>query len=131
MALRWAHAHGCRLPEDACKLAIGASKLRTLQWLRSVDTPWGEHPLIHHPSDWPRLKREIVEVHKWAAQHGAPVHDGRQDLRPNLVAATSGHLGQPTYFADDDFGADGEEEMEEDEGFYGYGVNPHLGFYHA
>ena len=70
-------------------------------------------------------------MHKWAAQHGAPVHDGRQDLRPNLVAATSGHLGQPTYFADDDFGADGEEEMEEDEGFYGYGVNPHLGFYHA
>ena len=30
MALRWAHAHGFRLPEDACKLAIGASKLRTL-----------------------------------------------------------------------------------------------------
>ena len=31
VALRWAHAHGVRLPEDACKLAIGASKLRTLQ----------------------------------------------------------------------------------------------------
>ncbi|KOO33242.1 hypothetical protein Ctob_007459 [Chrysochromulina tobinii] len=31
VALRWAHAHGFRLPEDACKLAIGASKLRTLQ----------------------------------------------------------------------------------------------------
>ena len=31
MALRWAHAHGLRLPEDACKLAIGASKLHTLQ----------------------------------------------------------------------------------------------------
>ena len=31
VALRWAHAHGFQLPEDACKLAIGASKLRTLQ----------------------------------------------------------------------------------------------------
>ena len=68
----------------------------SLQWLRSIESPWGEHPLLHHPCEWPRLKREIVEVHKWAAQHGAPAHDGRNLRRytftpgefshPNLVA---------------------------------------------
>ena len=92
MALRWAHAHGCRLPEDACKLAIGASKLRTLQWLRSVDTPWGEHPLIHHPSDWPRLKREIVEVHKGPPSTARPCMTADKRPAPELGR---GHLGPP------------------------------------
>jgi hypothetical protein len=75
-------------------------------------------PLI--AGEWPRLKREIVEVHKWAAQHGAPAHDGRNLRRytftpgefshPNLVA-----MSYLTTLADHDYGGDGEEEMEEDE----------------
>jgi hypothetical protein len=77
--------------------------------------------------EWPRLKREIVEVHKWAAQHGAPAHDGRNLRRYTLGAGShtyhAGEFSHPnlvavsylTTLADHDFGGDGEEEMEEDD----------------
>ena len=99
----------------------------SLQWLRSIESPWGEHPLLHHPCEWPRLKREIVEVHKWAAQHGAPAHDGRNLRRYTLGAGSytyhAGEFSHPnlvavsylTTLADHDFGGDGEEMEEDDE----------------
>ena len=50
--LQWARRNGLPFPSDACALAVRAFKLRTLQWLRSVGVPWGEHPLRHPPAWW-------------------------------------------------------------------------------
>ena len=54
--LEAAHPPGTLIATDDLPFHASAhhSTSDSLQWLRSIESPWGEHPLLHHPCEWPR-----------------------------------------------------------------------------
>lgn len=100
--VRWAKSKGMEMPSAACKIACRRTDLPMLQYLRSIDCPWGNNPLGAPPHPGPS---RAAQLRAWALANGAP--DGTGEERDDPTERYHGHSsdddGEHSYSYGDDF----------------------------